>query len=195
MAESLKTKKALAQSLKDLLLENDFEKISISDICDGCGMSRKSFYYHFHDKYELVIWIFKTEFLDRLRARTDSGVFETLSRLARYLYTNKSFYKPVMMVSGQNSFAEHFSEVCRDAFGKRIREQLDSLIITDLNVDIFADFFVYTVQKWLTTSDSRDDVAFVRDLSNAIVFGKEVTSAILEPKPKNAKTTKNTSNM
>ena len=187
MAESLKTKKALALALKKLLTEKDFDKISIIDICDECNMSRKSFYYHFHDKYELVIWIFKTEFWDRLRARTDGSIFETLTRLARYFYTNKSFYKPIFTVSGQNSFAEYFSELCRDAFSKRIRDQLGAIIITDLNVNIYADFFVYTLERWLTTNDSRDDVAFVRDLSNSIVFAREVVGAILEPKPKSTR--------
>ena len=194
MAESLKTKKALALAMKKLLTEKDFEKISIGDICDECDMSRKSFYYHFHDKYELVIWIFKTEFWDRFRARTDGGFFDNLSRLARYLYTNKSFYKPIFAFSGQNSFSEHFGELCRDAFTKRIREQLDSIIITDLNVGIYADFFVYTIEKWLTTNDARDDVAFVRDLGNSILFGKEVASAILEPNPRTAKASKASQN-
>ena len=194
MAESLKTKKALALAMKKLLTEKDFEKISIGDICDECDMSRKSFYYHFHDKYELVIWIFKTEFWDRFRARTDGGFFDNLSRLARYLYTNKSFYKPIFAFSGQNSFSEHFGELCRDAFTKRIREQLDSIIITDLNVGIYADFFVYTIEKWLTANDARDDVAFVRDLGNSILFGKEVASAILEPNPRTAKASKASQN-
>ena len=58
MADSNITKNALATSLKKLMREKPFEKISVSDICDDCGMNRKSFYYHFKDKYDLVNWIF-----------------------------------------------------------------------------------------------------------------------------------------
>lgn len=35
-----------------------------------CGMNRKSFYYHFCDKYDLVNWIFDTEFSE-IRNRPD----------------------------------------------------------------------------------------------------------------------------
>ena len=68
---------------------------------------------------------------------------------------------------------------------------MGAIIITDLNVNIYADFFVYTLERWLTTNDSRDDVAFVRDLSNSIVFAREVVGAILEPKPKSSRAAKN----
>ena len=35
------------------MIEKPFDKISVIDICEGCGMNRKSFYYHFKDKYDL----------------------------------------------------------------------------------------------------------------------------------------------
>ena len=41
------TKNALASSMKKLMKEKAFSKISVIDICEGCGMNRKSFYYHF----------------------------------------------------------------------------------------------------------------------------------------------------
>ena len=50
MPESNLTKKALAQTLKDLIHTQSFEKIGVNDICDACQVSRKTFYYHFRDK-------------------------------------------------------------------------------------------------------------------------------------------------
>ena len=44
------TKKALAASMKKLMEEKPFDKISVIDICEGCGMNRKSFYYHFKER-------------------------------------------------------------------------------------------------------------------------------------------------
>jgi AcrR family transcriptional regulator len=58
MSDSNVTKNALAASMKKLMKEEPFEKISVSDICSDCGINRKSFYYHFRDKYDLVNWIF-----------------------------------------------------------------------------------------------------------------------------------------
>ena len=63
MADSNITKRALALALKELIKTHPIEKISVGNICDVCGMNRKSFYYHFQDKYELINWIYYTEFL------------------------------------------------------------------------------------------------------------------------------------
>ena len=63
MPDSYITKKALAASLKELMEEMPFEKITVGDICNKCAMNRKSFYYHFKDKYDLVNWIFDIEFI------------------------------------------------------------------------------------------------------------------------------------
>lgn len=63
MADSNITKKALAGALKELMDTKPFQKISVSDICERCQMNRKSFYYHFKDKYDLMNWIYDTEFI------------------------------------------------------------------------------------------------------------------------------------
>ena len=174
MADSLTTKKAFAGALKKLVAEKNFEKISIGEICEVCEMNRKSFYYHFHDKYELVIWIFNNEFLDRVKSRTNDDAWETLERLARYFYANKLLYRKILAISGQNSFIEYFSTLCRRIFTDRIKEQLGDIMITDLNVKIYSDFFVFAIYSWLTTSDNRDDRAFVRDTRNSVIFGVEL---------------------
>lgn len=50
------TKRALESSLKKLLLEKPLNKITVTDICEDCGISRMTFYYHFQDIYDLVEW-------------------------------------------------------------------------------------------------------------------------------------------
>ena len=67
MADSNITKRALAASLKELMAEQPFDKINVAQICQRCNMSRKSFYYHFKDKYDLVNWIFDTEFMELIK--------------------------------------------------------------------------------------------------------------------------------
>ena len=51
------TKRALEQSLKNLLLKKPLTKITINDIAEDCGIHRMTFYYHFKDIYDLVDWI------------------------------------------------------------------------------------------------------------------------------------------
>ena len=53
-AMSQVTKRALEQSLKNLLLKKPLTKITINDIAEDCGINRMTFYYHFKDIYDLV---------------------------------------------------------------------------------------------------------------------------------------------
>lgn len=56
---ALSTKEALADSLLKLLSKRSFDKITVKDIVEDCGVNRQTFYYHFHDIYDLVEWIFQ----------------------------------------------------------------------------------------------------------------------------------------
>lgn len=66
-AASLKTKRALAESLKKLMRAKPFSKITVTEIVNDCVVNRKTFYYHFEDIYALLRWIFEEEAVNIIR--------------------------------------------------------------------------------------------------------------------------------
>ena len=52
------TKEILAESFLELAQKKRIDKITITDITDNCGMSQPTFYNHFKDKYDLIVWIY-----------------------------------------------------------------------------------------------------------------------------------------
>lgn len=52
------TRRLLAESLLDLTSKEPFDKVTIADITSNCGVSTRTFYNHFEDKYALMTWIF-----------------------------------------------------------------------------------------------------------------------------------------
>ena len=56
MSEAAVTKKVIADGFRYVMEKKSFDKITISDITDKCGLNRQTFYYHFQDKYELLNW-------------------------------------------------------------------------------------------------------------------------------------------
>ncbi len=62
MAESTLTKRAIANSLKELARVKPFDKISVGDISKQCSINRQTFYYHFQDKYDLITWIYYEDY-------------------------------------------------------------------------------------------------------------------------------------
>lgn len=73
------TKKIFTGALYELLKEKSLDNIRVSEICAHCGLSKKAFYYHFTDKYELGAALY--EELAK-RSLPDMDVENYMSRLA-----------------------------------------------------------------------------------------------------------------
>lgn len=50
------TKQAIAEAFCALLEKRGIDRITVKDIVAECGINRQTFYYHFHDIYDLMEW-------------------------------------------------------------------------------------------------------------------------------------------
>jgi len=67
------TKRAMADALKKRLGRHTLEHITIQDVTDEANVSRKTFYYHFHDIYDLVEWMLMDECKSLAQSREHEG--------------------------------------------------------------------------------------------------------------------------
>ncbi len=157
MADSIITKRAFASALKELTKELPYNKITVGKICDKCDMNRTSFYYHFRDKYDLVNWIFDTEFVDRYQPITtwdDLTEWESIRAMISYFYENRDFYRKILEFHGQNSFIDHFRAILYPIFYEDLKGILnndDKMI--DFQVNFFADAFISAIERWICSKD------------------------------------------
>lgn len=161
MSASEITKRAIAQSFKQLLEEQDFESITVSAICAACSVNRKTFYYHFRDKYELVEWIYDTELADELRSTAATAALDhwgLFCAACAYLDRNRSFYRKTMQHGGQNSFTEYARSL---AIAMLERHLADLLPKSSLHYDralsfivtFYADACVASIRRWILDDD------------------------------------------
>lgn len=59
-----KTYKGLLEAFEGLLLEKEFESISVTEICDAAMIRRPTFYKHFLDKYDFITFFIKHKMND-----------------------------------------------------------------------------------------------------------------------------------
>ena len=64
---SLKTKKALASSLKKVMAKKPLRKITVTEIVNDCNVNRKTFYYHFEDIFALLKWILEQDAIEFIK--------------------------------------------------------------------------------------------------------------------------------
>lgn len=149
MSDSQITKQALAASMKELMSEIPMNKINIGDIVGRCNMNRQSFYYHFKDKYDLVNWIYYTEFVVNIKDNLSISSWDLLENMCEFFYENKVFYTNAFKITGQNSFSEYFIEVIHPI----LLAYLNGIFKNNKNNDFYATFFAdgirVSISRWL----------------------------------------------
>ncbi|MCD7834126.1 MAG: TetR/AcrR family transcriptional regulator [Lachnospiraceae bacterium] len=169
MPNSDYTKSALKKALKELLEEESFEKITIFQICDRCNISRKSFYYHFRDKYDLVNWAFDTDYITVAKNRpANADDWEFMESVCGYLYENRSFYRKLFKIEGQNSFSEHFQEFLYPLIQNRVKTLIGKEDVHPLCVHLLSDGILCTLKRWLLEKDCLPPDQFVATLKTII---------------------------
>lgn len=153
MSSSLLTKKALAHSLKQLMKEKPLDRISIEDITSACYLSRKSFYYHFKDKYDLLCWIYYNEFVVEVKNK-DLKEWDLIIYICQYLYDNRAFYSNALTAEGPNLFSLYFTDVLQEFIVDYFTETFPAQEEKDFFVGYFADGTRLAIARWLT-EDSR----------------------------------------
>ncbi len=116
---SLNTKHILISSLKKFMERKPLSKITISEICNDCGMNRKTFYYHFEDIYDMLRWMLEEEALEIVKQFNPLTDYEEVIRfIIDYIDDNN-----------------HILSCVYDAMG---REGMKRFFLSDFNVSIGA---------------------------------------------------------
>ena len=161
MADSSITKNALAMALKQLMKTQGFDKISVSEICKECGMNRKSFYYHFRDKYDLVNWIFYVDFLGTLQVASYQNGWDALLELCEKFYSDRDFYLEALKIEGQNSFRDYFHDILEAILLEYLEQYFGSEKITRFASEFFSDAIICALIRWITSKEPVSAEAFV----------------------------------
>lgn len=168
MADSNITKNALSRALKEFLKTQPLDKISVGSICEKCGMNRKSFYYHFQDKYDLINWIYDTEFIEIIKQKEYASNIDLVQDICEYFYNNRSFYQKTLRMEGQNSFSDYF----RDILILFLTEDLADAFTGEPSVKPFAEFYadalLCAIKKWLMKKDCEPPREFVGFLKKCL---------------------------
>lgn len=88
----IKTKKQLMQAFKDLvLLYDDFMTITVKELCDKAGVSRKTFYLHYTQVDELFVELQDEAIVTFYKAIAGLDIFNDVEQVVTaYFYINES---------------------------------------------------------------------------------------------------------
>ncbi len=97
-------KKLLADSIVDLAKTRSLEKLTVKDITDNCGAGRQTFYHHFHDKEELIGYVYTSAANECLKLFEENYTYKECIKLILDTCAEKRiFYIKAYRIIGQNS--------------------------------------------------------------------------------------------
>ena len=138
------TKDMLAESFLELAQEKRIDKITITEITKNCGMSQPTFYNHFKDKYDLIVWIYIHESGEIMSRIGQNGYAwrDTLYDGARFFAKNRAYFiNALKHTSGQDSFMRYLQKVNCDLLLNEVRKKLMTEYIPD---ELYGMIRVYT---------------------------------------------------
>ena len=138
------TKMAIEASLKNLLLKKPFDKITINDIAEDCGISRMTFYYHFKDIYDLVEWACEEDAKKILEGKDDYKTWtQGFLNLFEEVLKNKPFILNVYRSVGREQVENYLYKIVYDLLLNVVEEKAQGMTVRDEDKEFIADFYKY----------------------------------------------------
>ena len=169
------TKRALAASLKHLLLQKPLNKITINDIAEDCGISRMTFYYHFKDIYDLVEW---TCVEDGTRALEGKKTYDTWQEgflnIFHAVQDNKPFIMNVYRSVSRERIEQYLNPLIHSLIWGLVEEKAAERSVHTEDKQFIASFYEYAfigvMLEWIGNGMKEDPAAIVAR-TGAVIHG------------------------
>ena len=167
------TKRALEQSLKNLLLKKPLTKITVGDITDDCGINRMTFYYHFKDMYDLVEW---SCLEDAKRALDEKKTYDTwqqgLLQIFKAVQENKPFILNVYRCVHREQVEKYLQPLVDQLLLNVINEEAAGITVRDEDkqfiAQVYSYMFIGLMLDWIKDDMREDPQQIVEKLSKLI---------------------------
>ncbi len=175
------TKRALEQSLKNLLQQKPLSKITISDITEDCGISRMTFYYHFKDIYDLVEWACAE---DAARALQNKKTYDTWQQgfvqIFHAVRENKVFVMNVYRCVNREQVEKYLVPLTDQLIMGVITERAAGMTVREADQQFIAQVYSYAfvgiMLDWIRDDMRADPEELVNRLAMVIHGG--ITQAL-----------------
>jgi AcrR family transcriptional regulator len=151
------TSETIRESFKELLRTTPYKRITVRDICDKAGVSRKTFYSHFLDKQDVVEKQFRADILTPITelqgllplVDIKSSTRLVLEKMYQNIYDDRVYYKNLLAMLG----SDEFIKITTDEINKMNAAMLTEHDIPVLEREYFAYFSAASqamlLLKWL----------------------------------------------
>ncbi len=137
------TKAAIVNSFYKLIEQKSFEKITVKDIVDDCGINRKTFYYYFKDIYDLIEYVFRAEIEGYVETAPKGDTLEdSIIGIFALVKKNKKSVMHLRNSSHSKELKKYLHIVFNETVIKLYKDKADAYNISEHNLKLFVHVFV-----------------------------------------------------
>ena len=156
---SQSTKKAIVETTLNLAKRRPISKITVRDIVEACGITRNTFYYHFHDIYDVLECAIEVE-LDTWKGMSDKDSDTALFALIDFFVSYKRVWVNLYKSVGHDQLGRYVSKLLREALIERIRREAENMNVAESDFRLLCVFYEEALLgiffRWLK-DDRADD--------------------------------------
>ena len=154
MEKQEKTKYKLAAAMKECMKTTPVDRITVTSIVEGAGVTRQTFYRNFLDKYDLINWYFDKLVLKSFeQIGVSHTIGESLTQKLEFIQEEKAFFTEAFRSDDRNSVKEHdfelilafYENLIQEKTGCKMKEEMHDLL------EMYCRSSVYMTVKWVLT--------------------------------------------
>lgn len=163
------TKKLISSTFVELLSSKPFDKITIKDIVDACGINRNTFYYYYSDIYDLLEEIFKKELNEIVESHQNTGSYvEGLIKVANVAYEHKKLINNMCSSRSYEYLENYMYKSCKHIMIDVVQRAAEGLDVPEEDIDFIASFYEYAfigvISEWFRTGMRESPTKFASQL-------------------------------
>lgn len=142
------TKKEIKSSMLRLLQSKPLDSIKVKDIIDDIGISRNTFYYHYHDIYDVLKDIFDDTMAEFNKPKPERFDWEkAFQKMSENSLIKKSIITNIFKSKYSDNIKNYVTNVVGEAVYKRIKAELaaQNKVVDDYDLKIFTIFYKHAI--------------------------------------------------
>lgn len=161
----------ITESVFRLAEKKPLNKITVRDITNDCGITRNTFYYYFHDIYDVFTTYVESRTAEIYeRTTSDSGLFDFMELATSYKKVWINCYKTI----GHETLSKYVGEKIRSLIIKTFEAEGNKDKMSEFDLNIICTFYEEALfglmMRWLQDKLSDDPEQMKRSLERIRVL-------------------------
>ena len=150
------TKKAIKDTFLELLRTKPFDKITVRDVVETCGINRNTFYYYYSDIYDLLEEVFKKELTELVTVHeTGASWIKGFTRVGEVAYSNKKIINNICSSRSYDYLENYMFKACSFVIVDLVNQMAEGMEVPSADIEFISSFYEHAffgiISEWFRT--------------------------------------------